>query len=163
MTHHEGKSIHQVQGLTSVQFVDHTPRHRPRKTRWASVLTNDIFSVIEAMTLDDTDYVGQHNTAQQAALFQHENFVLMNAAAKEADTVAPSPKGTSNFSEALNNVATMASGKHIPYLLLKAEAAAPSGASPPMSPKGRARRRESFALEFSRLAFTRLELRLLRR
>jgi hypothetical protein len=76
------------------------------------------------MTLDDAEYVDQHSVTQQAAPFQHQNFVLMNVAAKEAYTVAPSPNQTNDFAKALNNVA----------------AAAPSGTLPSLSPKGQTRR-----------------------
>jgi hypothetical protein len=65
------------------------------------------------MTLEDKEYADQYNAAQQAALFQHESFVPLNAAEKEAyTTTTPSPNGTNNFAEALKNVATMVGGQH---------------------------------------------------
>jgi hypothetical protein len=78
ITHHEGESIHHIQGLNPAQFAEYIPGSARVKTKWASVLTDNIFSVIEAMVPDDTDgadYAGQYNTAQQAALFQHESLV----------------------------------------------------------------------------------------
>jgi hypothetical protein len=120
ITHHEGKSLHRVQGLTAALFIEYVPGNAHEKNKWASVLTNDIYSVLEAMTLEDADYADQHNAAQQAALFQHENFVTLNAAAKEAYTVAPPQQRPSNeFAEALNNVASMAGGQHRPDPMMK--------------------------------------------
>jgi hypothetical protein len=72
------------------------------------------------MTSKDEQYADQYNATQQAALFQHESFVSLDAAAKEAYTTAtPSPNGTNGFAEALNNVATMAGGQHSPDPLIK--------------------------------------------
>jgi hypothetical protein len=86
-----------------------------------SVLTDNIFSVIiKAMTLDDLDYSDQHNAAQQAALFQHEQLITMNTAAKEAyTTITPLSHRMSNFTGALNNVANMASSQGSPDPMLK--------------------------------------------
>ena len=119
ITHHEGKSLHRIHGLTAAQFVEYVPGSAREKDKWATVLTNDIYSVLEAMTLEDADYADQHNAAQQAALFQHENFVTLNAAAKEAYTVAPPQHRSSEFADALNNVASMAGGQHRPDPMLK--------------------------------------------
>jgi hypothetical protein len=120
ITHHEGKSIHHVLGLTPAQLVEYISGSTHDKTKWASVLTNNIFSVIEVMTLEDEEYADQYNAAQQAALFQHESFVSLNAAAKEAyTTTTHSPNGTNDFAEALNNVATMAGGQPSPDPLIK--------------------------------------------
>jgi hypothetical protein len=119
ITHHKGKSIHHILGLTPAQLVEYIPGSAHGKTKWVSVLTNNIFSIIKAMTLEDEEYANQYNAAQQAALFEHKSFVLLNAAVKEAYTATPLPNRTNDFAEALNNVATMAGGQHSPDPLLK--------------------------------------------
>jgi hypothetical protein len=83
------------------------------------VLTDNVFSIIEAMVPDDADYAVQYNAAEQAALFQHDIFLSLNVAAKDAYTVIPLATRKNNFAEALNNVATMAGGQHSPDPLLK--------------------------------------------
>jgi hypothetical protein len=91
--------------------LEYIPGSAHDKTKWALVLTNNIFSVIVAMVPDGADYADQYNAAQQTA--------LLNAAANEAYTVTPLPNRTNNFAEALNNVAIMAGGQHSPDPLLK--------------------------------------------
>ena len=56
---HEGKSLHRVHGLTPMQFGEHVPGSDADKTKWIMALTNNIFSVIEIMTIDDLEYSDQ--------------------------------------------------------------------------------------------------------
>jgi hypothetical protein len=77
------------------------------KAEWTSALTNDVYSAIEAMTINDLDYSNQYNLAQASALFQHQTFITINAAAKETFKPPPRSVGQREFTDAINNVANM--------------------------------------------------------
>jgi hypothetical protein len=72
-------------------------------------LVNNIFSGIKAIAPQDLVHADQYNVAQARTMFQHEKFVMLNTAAKEAYTNVSTTNGP-----ALNNMASMVSSLHSP-------------------------------------------------
>ena len=116
---HDGKSLHRVHGLTPAQFGEHVPGSDADKTKWIMALTDDIFSVIETMTIDDLEYSDQYNLAQASALFQHQTFITRNEAAKAAYKTSPKMSGQLDFTDALNNFSNMGGGSNTPDPIMK--------------------------------------------
>jgi hypothetical protein len=82
--------IHRVKGIFPAQLLD-CPKHGHHPDH----LTSNIYSIFETLTADNLEYTDQSNLAQQHALYQHQQCIRRNAAAKEVYTY-PATSVTSN-------------------------------------------------------------------
>jgi hypothetical protein len=87
-------------------------------------MTSAIYTAIEAMMVDDSkEYADQHNLRQQNALFQHQQFVQMKSATKEAyGTLAKSGGAPIDLAHQLHSMGKMVDSPPPPPPIGKAAA-----------------------------------------